>query len=132
MEKNYLIFHSLSEETIRVTVVGLHEEGVLKLSASRCSEKDHFIKKVGRELAIKRFENGEFITEVKVKNFDKQEFYEIAELASGGISKFGLKQKFEIIDTFDLYYTYKDEFLQQEIEELGYGELNKNYVLRLI
>lgn len=131
-EKNYLIFHASNEEPVRTTIVGIYDSGVLRLSASRCSEKDHFIKKVGRELAIERLEKGEFITEFKVKNFDKQNFYEIAELVSGGVIKFGLKQKFEVIDTFDLYYSNKDDYFQQEFEEIAFSELNKNYVLRLV
>lgn len=35
----------------RVTVVGTHSEGVLKIAVARCSKKDSFIKKKGRMIA---------------------------------------------------------------------------------
>lgn len=59
-----------------VTVVGIHEVGILKLAAARCSEKDQFEKKVGRELAEKRLSEGKhvahvFIDECRVKDFIK-------------------------------------------------------------
>lgn len=55
----------------RVTVAGKIEDNKLKLAVARCSEKDQFIKKVGRELSIERLNNNQLISEVDVTGIEK-------------------------------------------------------------
>ena len=49
-----LIFHSKHPKN-RVTIVGEYCEDGLCLTAARCSDKDNFCRKTGREKAVSRF-----------------------------------------------------------------------------
>lgn len=62
----------------RITVVGEHKDGVLKLAASRCSTKDRFVRKVGRELAENRLKEGKHVLEVKTQRCDSEIFHNYA------------------------------------------------------
>lgn len=55
----------------RVTVAGKIEDNKLKLAVARCSEKDQFIKKIGRDISIERLNNNQLISEVDVTGIDK-------------------------------------------------------------
>lgn len=96
------IYHSKAVYAgcIRVTVVGILEEGVLKLAASRCSYKDQFCKKTGREIAIARLKENNFITEYKLNEGEMQlvlpTFIEIAKIIAGIARDRGVRQKVEI------------------------------------
>lgn len=46
-----LYFYSNHEEPNRVTIAGLYDNGTLYFGAARCSDKDPFIKKIGRAKA---------------------------------------------------------------------------------
>jgi len=51
-------FYSTHTDPVRVTVVGEHSEGVLKIAVSRCSNKDNFYRKKGRLIAEDRLHKG--------------------------------------------------------------------------
>jgi hypothetical protein len=62
----------------RVTIVGEHKDGKLKLAASRCSNKDNFSRKVGRELAEKRLQEGKIIAEIPMLACNSKLFVQFA------------------------------------------------------
>ncbi len=71
----------------RVCVVGEYENGTLKLAASRCSLKDRFVRKKGRELAKKRLKNNKHIVTYKINNIDSQIFHELADIIINNVRK---------------------------------------------
>lgn len=50
-----LVFHSKTPS--RVTVVGEHQQGVLKIAVARCSNKDQFCRRTGRSIASTRLKS---------------------------------------------------------------------------
>lgn len=81
----YLIYHSGGGFSLwpRITVVGeITEQAhgkVLTIAAARCSVKDKFTRKEGRELAIERLENDIIFSSISVDdNFNRSNFIEIA------------------------------------------------------
>jgi hypothetical protein len=44
-------YYSPHNTSCRVTVVGEHNDGVLNIAVARCSKKDNFNKKIGRNIA---------------------------------------------------------------------------------
>ncbi len=71
----------------RVTVVGNYSNGVLSVSASRCSNKDQFMRKRGRTIAESRLEKGKTILSVEIEDFSIKNFIEIARNVSDKIQK---------------------------------------------
>jgi hypothetical protein len=70
--------HSRVNPLPRVTVVGEHKDGVLKLAAAKCSLDDRFVRKVGREMAEKRLKEGKHVLEVKVQKCNSEMFHNYA------------------------------------------------------
>lgn len=99
------VFHSDGKSTfgVRVTVVGEVVDGELKLSASRCSEKDAFVKKVGREKAIERLSVGNLVTSIKVEKANLNLFINTAKAVADSVAKHGVYKKIELIDNSKLY-----------------------------
>lgn len=62
----------------RISIAGEHKDGTLKLAAARCSLKDRFVRKAGREIAEKRLKEGKHILEVKIKKCDSDTFHAYA------------------------------------------------------
>ena len=71
-------FYSSPNNTSRVSVVGIHENGVLKIAVSRSSEKDHFIRKKGRMIAEGRLAKGKIHSQYNLPGCDIQEFIRYA------------------------------------------------------
>ncbi len=69
----------------RLTIVGEHKNNLLKLSAARCSLKDRFVRKTGREIAEERLKNGKCLLEVKTRKCNSQIFHEYAEVLMNNI-----------------------------------------------
>ena len=74
----------------RISIVGEHKDGVLRLAASRCSPKDRFMRKIGREIAEDRLKNGKFLMELKTKECNSEKFHEYAHMLITDILKNGL------------------------------------------
>jgi hypothetical protein len=51
-------FYSSPTDNNRVSVVGEHTNGVLRIAVARCSNKDHFVRKKGRTIAEGRLLKG--------------------------------------------------------------------------
>lgn len=64
----------------RITIVGEYDDGVLRLAASRCSLKDRFVKKIGRDIAEERLKTNQHLLEIKLNKFDTQTFYDYANI----------------------------------------------------
>ena len=105
--ENY-VFHS-KNSCVRVTVVGEFIDGKLRLAVSRCSEKDHFVKKVGREIASKRLLDGDLIAEINVNKMSMGVFIEASETICDAVERFGVNKKIEIISS-DKVYTRRNDF----------------------
>lgn len=99
------VFHSDKDHSskVRVTVVGEFIDGKLKLSASRCSDKDAFVKKIGRENAIKRLMNGELIAEIETKTVSKNMFIKASEAVAHAVITFGVHKKIDLISSDKVY-----------------------------
>ena len=74
----YYIYHS-SPRDVRVTIAGKKENGVLELSAARCSSKDNFSRSIGRNIALGRLNKGKVFK--TIENFDgnNSDFIDIAQ-----------------------------------------------------
>lgn len=66
----------------RVTVVGIHEDGLLKVAVSRCGEKDLFSRQKGRFIAECRLKEGKFIAMFPMKECRIANFIPFAEMVS--------------------------------------------------
>jgi len=82
--KKLLIFHSKTNN--RVTVVGEYCDEGLCLTAARCSSKDNFCRKTGRDIANRRFNIKRHCITIPVKNRNIKSFVEIAANLSAIIS----------------------------------------------
>lgn len=63
--KQPFCYYSKHETPNRVTVVGEFKDGNFNFAVARCGSKDHFQKKHGRSLAIRRLEDGKIYHQVK-------------------------------------------------------------------
>ena len=73
-----LTLHS-KHKSNRVTVVGDVVDGKLLLSASRCSKKDSFVRKIGNAIATGRFNAGKYCRTIDVgSDFNTTIFVELA------------------------------------------------------
>lgn len=68
-----------SNSKVRVAVVGKEINNELCIAVARCSQKDQFCKKTGRELAEKRLENQEIFHKVALPECSAYNFLLIAQ-----------------------------------------------------
>lgn len=80
----------LKKNVPRITVVGEHKDGILRLAAARCSLKDRFVRKIGREIAENRLQKGEIMLEVKTQKCNSEKFHRYAHALIGDIWESGL------------------------------------------
>ena len=66
----------------RATVVGVHEDGMLKVAVSRCSESDMFSRQKGRFIAEKRLQEGKFFAMFPMKECKVKTFIPYAQIVS--------------------------------------------------
>lgn len=71
-------FYSNPAERERISVVGEHSEGVLKLAVARCSRKDNFYRKKGRAIAEGRLAKGKLHSAIPMESCDTHTFVTIA------------------------------------------------------
>lgn len=76
-----------NEAAVRITVAGEHSDGVLKLAVSRCSMKDRYVKKIGREKAEKRLSIGLLYDQIELNECDAKTFVVFAKKAVLDIDK---------------------------------------------
>lgn len=70
-----------SKGNVIISVVATQNAGndILNIAVARCSKKDQFVKKKGRELAEKRLNANELYCKYRVKDCKGKEFMQIAE-----------------------------------------------------
>lgn len=86
------VFHSRPNSTgVRVTVVGQNVNGELKLAASRCSEKDAFVKSIGRFKATERLSVDNLIATIDFQKPSLNRFIGAADAVAEHVIKNGLK-----------------------------------------
>ena len=71
----------------RVSIVGEHSEGMLKIAVARCSEKDQFFKKKGRAIAEKRLSENKLFKSFSMNNCDLKTFVYIAKAVAAEVEK---------------------------------------------
>lgn len=74
----YRFYSSPAEANSRVSVVGEHADGVLKIAVARCSSKDAFTRKKGRMIAEGRLAKGRYFKVIPIEKCDIIQFVEIA------------------------------------------------------
>lgn len=79
------IYYSPHQQECRVTVVGEHKDGVLKLAVTRCSKKDRFVKKKGVAIAKSRLENNYLHSKYKLDSCSPKDFVETAVLIANEV-----------------------------------------------
>lgn len=83
-------FYSKADETKnRVSIVGECVNGTLKIAAARCSSKDNFVRKKGRELAEQRLANNQIYFQCKTESCDIKQFLYLAKSIAKEIEKTG-------------------------------------------
>lgn len=66
---------------ITVCAIFNEETGKLSMGIARCSEKDHFVKKIGREISYKRaIENPQLIMNLRKYERFSEVFYDLAKM----------------------------------------------------
>lgn len=118
MKKEPFIFHSPFLEGLpRVTIVGQVEGKKLLIGAARCSEEDHFVKKIGVSLAKERIAKGQLTTILELSDgkISYSEFIEIAVNLAQTILVEGLKE-LVLVPSFYWECLTKDEFDELGIE----------------
>lgn len=118
MKKEPFIFHSPFLEGLpRVTIVGQVVGKKLLIGTARCSEEDHFVKKIGVSLAKERIVKGQLTTILELSDgkISYSEFIEIAATIAQTILIEGLKE-LVLVPSFHWECLTKDEF-----NELGIG-----------
>lgn len=80
-------FYSSPKDSNRVTIVGETVDGTLKIAAARCSHNDHFVRKVGRDIAEKRLQNNETIFNIPVQDCSITFFVTLARGLAQELSK---------------------------------------------
>jgi len=81
----YRFYSNPQEGTERVSVVGEHSEGVLKIAVSKCSKKDNFYRKKGRAIAEGRLNKGKLFTTINATSMNVKTFVEIAKKVSAEV-----------------------------------------------
>lgn len=82
-------FYSNPQETnnIRVSVVGIHSEGVLSIAVSRCSAQDTFNRKKGRAIAEGRLAKGKIYNRYLLEHCDIKTFVNCAKEIASVVSR---------------------------------------------
>ena len=75
-------FYSRNQGGARVTLVGNHSDGVLRIAASRCSNKDTFSRKKGVEEAERRMNKRKFVYEEEIPEVDARAFIDRAKVVA--------------------------------------------------
>ena len=78
-------FYTSAGQACRTTIVGEHKDGVLKLAAARCSNRDHFNRKIGRSIAEGRLKAGKLCKAVLTETCDVQTFLKYAKPAANDV-----------------------------------------------
>ena len=71
-------FYSKDDVKNRVTVVGEHKDGLLKVAVARCSDLDRFDRKKGRMIAEGRLRVGKLILQERRENVSINDFIQLA------------------------------------------------------
>lgn len=71
MEEKIFRYYSSPDSKNRVTVVGQKVDNKLVFAVSRCSDKDHFCRKEGRQIAETRLNNGNILTYIPMSENEK-------------------------------------------------------------
>lgn len=71
-------YSPVNETKVRVTIVGEHTDGMLRIAVARCSAKDNFVKKYGRGRALKRLSLGKLYKTILLDDCSPKAFVEIA------------------------------------------------------
>jgi hypothetical protein len=85
------MYNFYSKTNPRVTVVGEHSEGKLKLAVARCSSNDRFVRETGRKLASDRLAEGKIYITVATDECKTENFIRIASVISEGVSRLGVE-----------------------------------------
>ena len=72
-------FYSKPNNGARVSVVGQVQDNQLKIAVARCSEKDQFVRKVGRELAEGRLNAGLLYSKIPMEECTVKTFVDVAQ-----------------------------------------------------
>ena len=96
-EKPFIYHSSADDDGTRVTIAGEYVDGVLNLSASRCSKHDSFVKKEGIKLATERLKNKEYVASVNIEEISTKEFINVAIAVADSVSRNGLEAEIILI-----------------------------------
>lgn len=94
MERPFRFF--TEPASVRVTIVGEFTDGVLRIAASRCSSKDHFVRRKGAAIAEGRLRKGRLVREVPMDSCDGFRFVEVARSVGADV-----RQRPEILNRVD-------------------------------
>lgn len=83
----YRFYSRPTGTNIRVSVVGEHSDGVLKIAVARCSKKDHFVKKKGRTIAEGRLKKGKYYQKIQMRKCNISTFVSLAKAIAKHVSK---------------------------------------------
>lgn len=81
------IYYSDKNSKNRVSVVGTHENGLLKLGVARCGKKDNFCRKTGRTIAEGRLRKGNIFTKVPIDTCRTEDFIRHAKAVVDNVEK---------------------------------------------
>lgn len=71
-------FYSAPDSPVRVSVVGEHVDGQLKVAASRCGKRDNFRRSRGRSIAEGRLRGGKLCATIPMESCNGNQFVEVA------------------------------------------------------
>lgn len=74
----YRFYSKPIANTGRTTIVATFVDGVVNVAAARCSTKDNFIRKKGRQIAEGRLVKGKLIHSFKIESFSSADFIALA------------------------------------------------------
>jgi hypothetical protein len=72
-------YYSTHTEKNRVSIVGTHEDGTLKISVARTGKGDRFNRKEGRKIAEERLLSGKYFKVLPMKSCDSSTFCKLAD-----------------------------------------------------
>ena len=81
LNNNHMTFRFYSNpenSTVRVSLAGTHENGVLKIAAARCSNRDNFQRKKGRQIAEGRLHKDKVCYQEQRETCTGHDFVEVA------------------------------------------------------
>lgn len=73
-------YYTNPEDNNRVSFAGEHQNGVLNIAASRCSNRDQFQRKKGRAIAEGRLAKGKIYHSIEMSSCSPKEFVDICKL----------------------------------------------------